>query len=56
MHTIALPMNLFEEDSLRIKSRPLSSTSQYSLSDEEEKTGPEELDTFNKMKLLESQV
>lgn len=56
MHTIALPMNLFEEDSLRIKSWPLSSSSVYSHSDEEEKQGSEELDATRKLHLLELQV
>ncbi len=56
LHTIALPMNLFEEDSLWIQSRPLSSISQGSFSDEEEKRGSEELDMTRKMKLLELQV
>lgn len=57
MHNIALPMNLFEEDSLRIQSRPLSSISVgSSQSDEEEKRGPEEKDLTRKLRLLELQV
>ena len=58
MHTIALPMNLFEEDSIRINSRPMSSSSQYYKSDEEDKETCQEeiLDSNRKMKLLEAQV
>jgi len=48
MHNIALPMNLYEEDSLRIQSRPPSSgsvhSSMYDSESEIEKKGAEELD------------
>lgn len=57
MHNIALPLSLYEEDSLRIQSRPPTSGSVYSHTDrsefEEELKGSEELDSRKKLVLLQ---
>lgn len=63
MHCIALPLNLHEEDSLRINSRPPTSGSIMSTHSEldyeseiEEKKVSYDMDLANKVELLQQQV